>query len=48
MYLKSPFAFLFTLYYNLTLHGLSPFSYPLSHSPYAPRNLSPTNACAAR
>ena len=24
MYLKSPFAFLFTLYYNLTPQGLSP------------------------
>ncbi len=33
MYLKSPFAFLFTLYYNLTPHGLSPFSFFLSPFP---------------
>ena len=36
MYLKIPFAFLFTLYYNLTPHGLSPFSFLLSHFPMLP------------
>ena len=36
MYLRSPFAFLFNLYYNLTPHGLSPFSFLLSHFPMLP------------
>ena len=36
MYLISPFDFLFTLYYILTPHGLSPFSFFLSHFPMLP------------